>query len=749
MGLRNWCNRLIKSGYFLLFALVPLLLTPWNYELFEYNKMMAVYALTVLIAAAWVTKILSQKEVRITKTPLDIPIVLFTLSQLVSAVFSMDPHVSWFGYYSRFNGGMWSVISYVILYYGFVSNTDAFAGPVTTADTSHIKHQGSGKHTSGLPVANSEMSLTHALLRLLKISVFTATVIAIYAVLEHMGIDKHIWVQDVQNRVFSTLGQPNWLAAYLVALTPVAMTFFLSGWQSYREKKTHSVWDITFWMWGIISVLFFLVLLFTRSRSGLLGLAVADVIFWAVVIIKSRKSPAELHGIVKPAVIVHLLFALVVFFNGTYIPQLDKYVSLNGLKAAVTKSAKNTVSSETPASPSGYVAPALETGGTESGTIRKYVWEAAISAWKNSTKTKLIGTGTETFAFAFYQFRPVAHNMTSEWDFLYNKAHNEYLNYLATTGAFGLGSYLLLLCVFVWWFIKHETKRTADPLPDTRSHDILISALFAGWVSVLVTNFFGFSVVVTQLIVFLFPVMAFLLARDSRMDAHTYPVRLPQWFAVVPGVVAVWLLFTLSSYWYADKQFAHGYQYDRAGMYDQATPSLMTAIAINPAEPMYHDELSSAYAELAVSTFSAKNATQAAQLAELALGESDKAIHISPQNVNFLKTRTKVYYTLSTLDPSFNSSALTTLQQAAKLSPNDPKIYYNLAILAGREGLNDQAVSYLLKAKALKPDYRDAYNALNIFYTEMGQKDNARAILEEYLTRIDPNDSQFKEALTK
>ena len=102
MSLATWADRIIRWGFYLLFGLVPLLLTPWNYELFEYNKMMAVYALTILIVGAWIIKMISGKEFRIAKTPLDIPIALFVTSQLVSSLFSMDPHVSWFGYYSRF-----------------------------------------------------------------------------------------------------------------------------------------------------------------------------------------------------------------------------------------------------------------------------------------------------------------------------------------------------------------------------------------------------------------------------------------------------------------------------------------------------------------------------------------------------------------------------------------------------------------------------------------------------------------------
>src|SRR3989338_702790 len=128
MDISSWCTRIIRTGFYLLFFLVPLLLTPWNYELFEFNKMVAVYGLTTIIVGAWIVKMISEKEIRITRTPLDIPIVLFVSSQFVSSLFSIDPHVSWFGYYSRFNGGMWSVISYVLLYYAYLSNM---------TDTSH------------------------------------------------------------------------------------------------------------------------------------------------------------------------------------------------------------------------------------------------------------------------------------------------------------------------------------------------------------------------------------------------------------------------------------------------------------------------------------------------------------------------------------------------------------------------------------------------------------------------------------
>ena len=143
----------------------------------------------------------------------------------------------------------------------------------------------------------------------------------------------------------------------------------------------------------------------------------------------------------------------------------------------------------------------------------------------------------------------------------------------------------------------------------------------------------------------------------------------------------------------------------------------------------------------------AKNATLAATLAKQSLAESDISLRISPKNVNFWKTRTKLYYSFSAFDPQLNQAAIQALETAQTLSPNDPKILYNLAILYGRQGDNDKAIVILKQSKALKPDYRDAYFGLYVFYTELKQPDAARAELQYYLTHVDPNDKDFQDRL--
>lgn len=698
MNVSVLCTRIIRTSFYLLFILVPLILTPWNYELFEYNKMVVTYGLTVIIFGAWLVQMVTDGEIRIAKTPLDIPIALFVISQLVSALFSMDPHVSWFGYYSRFNGGMWSVFSYVILYYAFVTHFP--------------------------PVK-----------KILNAILATAALVALYGVAEHLGIDKHIWVQDVQNRVFSTLGQPNWLAAFLSAVLPVSLYLAVSNQPVIKNGKPRAttMQVIKFLFGACTAILLFLVVLYTRSRSGLLGLVVADIFFWALLYIHTKEKKL----ITRPFIIFHAIFAVIVFFNGIYVDQIDRLVTFTAWKNRITRVAAPAAVAQK--APSGTL---LESGGTESGTIRKYVWQAALSAWRGSTKNMLVGTGTETFAFAFYQYRPAGHNMTSEWDFLYNKAHNEYLNYLATTGAVGLGSYLLFIGVFIYWFAKFQMK-------DRSQQSMLPIAVFAGWVSILVTNFFGFSVVIIQLLFFLLPaLMITLTARASYRVFGLTPIKKQEktvcWIIAGATIAAIVMLYR---YWQADTWFSSGYRLARADQFAQAEGSDTKAVALNPGEPMYHDELASTLASLSLAAIDAKNATLAASLAKQSLAESDTALRISPKNVNFWKTRTKLYYSFSTFDPQLNQAAISALETAQTLSPNDPKIYYNLAILYGRQGENTKAVQLLTEAKKLKPNYRDAYFGLYVFYTEMKEQNLANNELQTYLTTVDPTDRDFQDRL--
>lgn len=92
-----------------------------------------------------------------------------------------------------------------------------------------------------------------------------ATVVATYAVMQRAGIDP-IWSTLPYDRVFSTIGQANALAAYLVLVVPLVI-----GLAAGRRWVTKLV------VAGVV-VLVLMALAFTLSRGGYLGVAAVAIV---------------------------------------------------------------------------------------------------------------------------------------------------------------------------------------------------------------------------------------------------------------------------------------------------------------------------------------------------------------------------------------------------------------------------------------------------------------------------------------
>ena len=216
-------------------------------------------------------------------------------------------------------------------------------------------------------------------------------------------------------------------------------------------------------------------------------------------------------------------------------------------------------------------------------------------------------------------------------------------------------------------------------------------------------------------------------------------------------IIIVMLLFLVSivRFWIADTLYARGLSFSKQEEYDKAYPYLKEAINLRSDEPNYRDELSLVGSQMALSSIENREATEASTYLREAVDASNFTLRTSPQNVNFWKTRTKMYFALSILDESFLQSALDSILIARELAPTDPKIAYNSAVIYGHANKNKDAIEVLLETIDLKPDYRDAYIALSIFYEEEKQIDRARKILELALKLINPEDEEILERLDK
>lgn len=601
-----------------IFFATPLVLNLQNSEFFEVPKMYFLYAATLATFIVHLLHQLKNKQPIFQYSPALLPLFIFYISQFIATVFSIDPYTSFFGYYSRLNGGLLSLTAFCLLFL-ILSN--------------HLTEQLKEK--------------------LITVSLISGTIISFYGILEHFGIDKSFWVQDVQSRVFSTLGQPNWLAAYLCILLPLS----LHRWLTTRTTPT-------IFFYGLTTALFTLCLFYTKSKSGLLAAAISLLFFYL------------LHFIYHHPPLKKILFGLglvVLFPLATYL-----FTPVPPQKAATSPAAPVII--------------------TPSSEIRQVVWQGALSLWK---RYPFFGTGPETFAFTYYWTRPTSHNLTSEWNYIYNKAHNEYLNYLATSGTIGLLAYLALILFSIYQFFTSSSPYKL--------------ALFSSFLSILITNFFGFSVVVTSLYFFLLPLFTY----NSPTPAPAKQTKLLSIFLLL---VSGYLLLVTFRYYLADIAFAH-----------PTISNLEYALNTRPHEAIYHSK----YASTLPPTEPDKVAYH-----------STTAVKLSPFNLNLWKERSQTLYLLSTVDPKYFSLAISSLITATKLAPTDPVPYYLLGRYYQSASLDPEAVTFLQKAIDLKPNYDHALFALGEIRYRQKDYRSAQSLFESTI-KIAPTNKEAQNYLEK
>lgn len=675
----KYLSKIIIFLYSLLFFLTPFLFTFYNSELFEIPKMYFVYLITTTISFVHLINWIKGNVPLYKKNILNLFFLIFLISQIICTLTSIDIHTSIFGYYSRLNGGLLSTICYFILFLF-------------------------------LPPYLNQKQKT----KIINISLISGLIVSIYGILEHFGINKNLWVQDVQSRVFSTLGQPNWLAAYLTILIPLSLYKYIETIDTQIEQSNRMYWRITIrsYKYLFLTTTFYLTLLFTKSKSGILAAIISVSIFFILYLINFLKNTSSSFKkkcllLIKPVGLVLLIFLV------------SSLIITNPLKDLILpKQSQNPT-------PENLKSNILITPSTD---IRKIVWKGSIDLFK---QFPLLGTGVETFAYSYYWTRPIEHNLTSEWDFLYNKAHNEYLNYLATTGLVGFIPYILLILIILFLLIRNSIRNSKLEIRN------LSIALLSSYVSILITNAAGFSVVIVSLFFFLLPSLT--IENNQNLIVKPHPrlkYLIPFIFIIFVTLIKNIIFSYVADIYYSRYESNNGRQ-----EYQLAYQNISQSITFRPREPNYLINLATSAAKIAVLT---KEQTYVDQ----AINASSEAIKISPANINFLKLQAQVYYYLSTIDSQHFIKTVESMLQASKLAPTDAKIPYSLGQFLESAELIEDAIYYYQKSVDLKPNYDHAYFALGRIYYDQKKYDLAKKNLELNLLYA-PTNTAAQELLKK
>jgi O-antigen ligase/tetratricopeptide (TPR) repeat protein len=482
--------RVIDLSLDLLMVLIllgaPLIFYTQANDVFEFNKLTAVRAFSALAACLYLAKLLFVRPLELTRSSTDIPVLAWMGACFVATFNTISLNLSLHGVYEDFEG-ITTLVNYVFLMY----------------------------------LMQQQIRSVRQIRMVIGAIIVAGTVAGYYGILQNVNIDFVPWNTATYSadRMFSTMGNPNFLAAYLVMSLPVCLVVFLDLPNRVRTDKgfcavliglsvfvsaglcvlfkanyfnfdpgyyevgslggiflTKKFWAMHILLAfplvaavllyrGWLKILFLLsmifqvvAVLFTKSRGAGVSLGVIVVLF-TLYFLWDMKRDSEVLKRNKwwLASFAVLILLVHVLFPGVLDTTTHLFVRLLDIF-----------------SPSNFRL-----------TPRLYIWRSALQIMRDHF---FFGTGLDTFQIAFPQYR-LALYWILEWNGTPEKAHNMVMQIAATMGLAGLLSFFWVLVAFVGRVFM-DLKEQADS-----SRRLLIIGCFVGVAAFFAQNLFSFTVV--------------------------------------------------------------------------------------------------------------------------------------------------------------------------------------------------------------------------------------------------------------
>lgn len=411
----RFCNYLIEAGWISAAITTALYFNVYSSRIFEPDKIALLRSIALLVALAWLVKIIDQRKTGLKQTfsikgvltiPLMFPVMLLIISYLISSLFSVVPLTSWLGSYQRLQG-TYTTFSYLILLASIIFNLE---------DHQQIK-------------------------RLISVMIVVSFPIAMYGLLQRYHLDPIPWGGDVSERIASTMGNSIFVAAYLIMVFPLTLSRVVS---SFSELAAQSAF---FWNPFLKSTIYlFLIILqvvalfFSGSRGPALGWMSSVLIFFLLWFWWKKQKTAALF-VVAGTLLVGL-FILIFNLPNSPFEALKDNPAIGRFGQLLDPQSNN-------------------------ARVRTYIWQGAAQLFSNLNPLEypdghrdqfyflrpLIGYGPESMYVAYNRFYPPQLTLVEKRNASPDRSHNETWDSLIITGVFGFIVYLLLFSsVFYYGF---------------------------------------------------------------------------------------------------------------------------------------------------------------------------------------------------------------------------------------------------------------------------------------------------------
>ncbi|MCX8093606.1 MAG: O-antigen ligase family protein [Candidatus Goldbacteria bacterium] len=744
--MKKYFEKSIELSLMAIVFIVPIIFFTRTNDVFEINKMVTFRFFTFYSTILWLFIFLLDKKIIIRKTALDFPIIGFFFASLLTTIITKNRTVSIYGVYEDFEGII-TIINYILFFY----------------------------------LSLNFIKTRREVFKYIYIILGATFIISLYGLAQNLGWDFVKWNPETYSpeRFFSTLGNPNFLAAYLVESIPVIFILFFI---THKISKKLLVL--------VILILAIIILFLTKSRAGFLSFLVTVLFITIYTIFDARKKENELFSKNK---IWFLTFGLAVILASFHPLVREAFQTL-------WERSKNLFSLK------GIIM-----------TPRIYIWKSALMMFRDNPIT---GTGLDTFQvmFPYYRF-PIYWQL--EWNGTPEKTHNVFLQVLATQGIIGFGFYLLLF----FTFLKKFLNLVFNEKDIIRRY--VIFGFFMAVIAFYVQGLFNYTVVAYGSFYWL--ALSIIFSQEtSNRQYFTYNLEnsfieknKTMFFSLLLIILIITQVFVVR-YWTGDLYFKIGNIAVTTDKEEYCIPYYAKAVELNPMREIYWVKYGIGYEKIIrkeqnpekrlfyinealkihshtikLNTMNGYNYNNVARVYK-AYGELNdrtkfkdaidfynEAIKRDPNNAYFGLDLATVYINIGAFDkaielckryselypdyavPLSYIGYIYMLQGPQKI--NEAKFYYelaiskpqwhkdivtqsstysNLGIIYFNLKMLNEATEMFKKVIEIRPDYIEGYLNLGRLYVLMNKKEEAKAIYEQAM-KINPNDERLLQSLNQ
>lgn len=649
-------NKLLKEKYFrkagelsvlvMLFFIPVIFFTRAN-DVFETNKMFLMRFFTVYAVFMWLAAAVLKKRLEGYMTSFDFPVLgLLGVTFITTFLTSKNLNTAMFGVYENYEG-IFTAVNYTLLFYLTV------------------------KFASSMGMVKKSLAMF----------VLATALIAFYGVLQNFGIDFVRWNPETYNpgRFFSTLGNPNFLAAYLVETIPVLFILFFI---TQRMPLKISYLAVL-----IVSIL---VLFLTKSRAGAISFGVTALLIAAYTIYDSRKRESELFSKNK---LWFVMFGAAFILAAAFSPKMREAF------LEIWERSKG-----------------LFTLHGVTMTPRVYIWKSALLMFKDFP---LFGTGTDTFQvmFPYYRF-PIYWQL--EWNGTPEKTHNVFLQVLATQGIAGFGFYVLLLAAF----LKKSFTLITGERDITRRY--IAFGILLGVIAYFTQGLFNYTVVAYGS--FFWAALGLIIVLESggkkyfAWEPEKKGMKISGGMqaaaaAVLVSATLVIMVF-LTRFWSADLYFKIGNIAAESGREQISLGFYEKAVKLCPPREIYWVKYGIAFEKAARSEANPQNRKK---LIESSLAVHEQTLKLNPlngYNYNNMARAYKQYGEM--LDRAKFADSVRYYQEAIKRDPNNAYFGLDLATVFINMEQPDRAEELCLHYNKMYPEFGTPLSYLGYIYMLKG-----------------------------